>query len=193
MSFHATGGPFGLAGFFAIAEGDGTVEVRRALAGLSLSALFGLAIGARYGALSMAVHAVGVPAGFLASLALSLPALCIFVAHFDLPLDTRRVVHAATRAIAVSGLVLAGLAPGAALLCITPESPEAAACFAVLGLGLGSLCGVRELALTMQASSEGRRLTLVLLLSGFVVMAALVALRAWWLLLPMLGRAGGAS
>lgn len=174
-------------------RGDFVEETRRALAGLSLSALFGLAIGLRYGPASMAVHAVGVPLGYVAGVGLALPALCIFVAHFNLPVDTRAVVHAVARGIAVTGLVLAGLAPGALLLTLTPESPVAAAFFAVMGLLLGSLIGVREVGQSLGQGVEAQRWSLKLLLFAFVILASVLALRAWWFLLPMLGRSAVVS
>jgi hypothetical protein len=93
-----------------------------------------------------------------------------------------------SRGVAVSGVVLAGLAPGAALLTLTSESPISAAFFAILGLCLGSFLGVREVGRAAGEGMEGGRLALRTLLVGFVLLAALVAARTWWLVLPMLGR-----
>ena len=112
--------------------------VQQALAGLALSASFGLAIGARYGVAAMAVHAAGVPLGFAVAAGLAAPALCIGVAHFDLPIDAQAVARAVTRGLWVAGRALAGLAPAALLLTVTPESPVSSAIFAALGLALGS-------------------------------------------------------
>jgi hypothetical protein len=189
MSFDVADGPVGfLPRFLGTERGSLRDEGRRTLAGLSLSALFGLAIGLRYGPASMAVHAVGVPLGYVAGVGLALPALCIFVAHFDLRVDTRAVVHAVTRGIFVTGLVLAGLGPGATLLTLTSESPAAAAVFAMLGLVLGSAVGVREVVSTLGEGLQTEGWSLKLLLLAFVTLASLLALRAWWLFLPMLGR-----
>jgi hypothetical protein len=168
-----------------------TEEIRRAAIGLSLAGLFGLAIGFRYGLGSMAVHAVGVPLGYVAAVGLALPALCIFVAHFDLPVDTRAVVHAVTRGISVAGLVLAGISPGVLLLTATTESRAMAAVFAGAGLALGSGVGVREVALRLGGVVSGR-FALLFCFGAFVVLASVLAARAWWLVLPMLGRNAGA-
>ncbi len=172
------------------ARGDLLDESRRVLTGLSLSALFGLAIGARYGLASMAVHAIGVPVGFVAGAGLAAPALCIAVAHFDLPIDTRALIHALARGVAVAGVILAGLSPAALLLTMSPETPWAAALFAFLGLALGSGLGVREIARSIAPWAETKRLRLHTLLLGFVLLAAVLSVRVWWFTLPMLGRGG---
>jgi len=172
---------------------DFVEESRRALAGLSLSALFGVVIGARYGVASMAVHGVGVPLGFVVGAGLALPALCIFVAHFDLPVDTRAVVHAVARGIAVTGLVLAGLAPGALLLTLSAETSLGASCFGALGLMLASLIGVGEVVKSLQSFVQAEYWSLKALLLLFVIMAGLLAARTWWFVLPMLGRAAVGS
>jgi hypothetical protein len=184
MSFDIAGKAIG---FDSFAE-----DTRRAAIGLALAGLFGLAIGFRYGLASMAVHAVGVPLGYVAAVGLALPALCIFVAHFDLPFDTRVVVHAVTRGLSVAGLVLAGIAPAALLLTATTESNVAAAFYAVLGLALGSGIGVREVASRLGGVTSGRFVLLACFLA-FVALAAVLAARAWWLVLPMLGRNAGVS
>lgn len=182
MSFEVAEKPLGFESF---AE-----EIRRTALGLSLAGLFGLAIGFRYGLASMAIHAVGVPLGYVAAVGLALPALCIFAAHFDLPVDTRAVVHAVTRGVSVAGLVLAGIAPGALLLTATSESHGVAAVYACLGLALASGIGVREVAHRLGGVTSGR-FALLFCFGAFVVLAGLLAARAWWLVLPMLGRSAG--
>jgi hypothetical protein len=174
----------------AVGVGSFAEEIRRTAIGLSLAGLFGLAIGFRHGLASMAVHAVGVPLGYIAAVGLALPALCIFAAHFDLPVDTRAVVHAVTCGVSVAGLVLAGIAPGALLLTATSESHTVAAGYACLGLALGSVIGVREVAERLGGVISGR-FALLVCFGAFVVLAGLLAARAWWLVLPMLGRNAG--
>jgi hypothetical protein len=153
---------------------------------LALAALFGLAIGARYGLISMSVHAVGVPLGLGAAAALSAPSLCIANAHFNLPIDARQVAVAMARAVERCGNALAGLAPAALLLTVTPESALSAALFASAGLLLGGALGARELFSGL--GSSGRRAP-ALLSCALLLFGALVATRVWWLVLPVLGRA----
>ncbi|MBI3206572.1 MAG: hypothetical protein HYZ29_33855 [Myxococcales bacterium] len=157
--------------------------LERAAFGLALSALFGAAIAARHGPAAAALHAAGVPLGFAVAAGLGTPALCIGVAHFDLAVDARVVVMAISHAVAASGRVLAGLAPAALLLTVTPESQLTASTFAALGLVLGSLVGVRALRAEL-AVVDG------LFFWVFLPFVALLTARVWWLALPVLG--GGA-
>ncbi len=110
---------------------------QQALGGLGLSACFGLAIGARYGVAAMAVHAAGVPLGFAVAAGLAAPALCIGVAHFDLPIDALAVARAVARGLGAAGRVLAGLAPAALLLTVTPEARDHRGHLRSAGAGTG--------------------------------------------------------
>lgn len=158
-------------------------SLERAAFGLALSALFGAAIAARHGPAAAALHGAGVPLGFAVAVGLGTPALCIGVAHFDLAVDARVAVIAISHAVAAAGRVLAGLAPAALLLTVTPESQLTASAFAALGLLLGSLVGVR--ALRSELSGVPRLFFWV-----FLPFVALLTARVWWLTLPVLGGGG---
>jgi len=133
----------------------------------------------------MLAHAAGVPLGLAVSAGVGAPTLAVAVAHFDLPVDALRVTEAVAAALARSGRLLAGLSPAALLLTVTPETGITAACFAAGGLSMAGLLGAREL--FSQLRSEERRLPKLLSLA-FVAFAGLLAVRVWWLALPMLGR-----
>src|SRR5690606_21991871 len=90
--------------------------------GAALSAIYGIALGAREGGIALLVHAIGVPAALLAVCGLGLPALFIVLALFDAPLSPTKAIAAAARGCASAGLVLAGLAPLAALYVVGSES-----------------------------------------------------------------------
>jgi hypothetical protein len=160
-----------------------------ALRGTFLSAIFGLAVGARYGALSMAVHAVGVPLGMLAAVGLSAPAAAIAFSHFDLPVDLSALWRGAASALYTAGRALSGLAPGALLVTVTCETPLGAALTAIAGLTLASVLGARRLwnAVGSGAPIFGDALWSYCMLLGLFLVAGLIAARSWWLLLPMLG------
>ena len=155
--------------------------VERAASGLALSATFGAAAAARHGVLAMLVHAAGVPLGLTVAVLLATPALCIAVAHFDLPLDATGVVAAVCRGLAVTGLALLGMAPAALVLTATVESPVTAAVVTALGLALGGALGLRQV---VRGLGSERRAYLVV----FIPFVVLLATRTWWLTLPMLGR-----
>jgi len=155
--------------------------VERVALGLALSALFGAACAARHGLVAMLVHAVGVPLGFAAAAGLATPALCIGVAHFDLPLDAGGVGLTVSRAIAVAGRVMAGTAPAVLLLTVSVESHESASAVAAAGLALGGALGLREV---VRGFGAGQRL----LLFAFVPFVVAITARVWWMTLPILGR-----
>lgn len=174
-------------------EGDARSLARRAALGLGLASLYGLALGAREGGIALLVHALGVPAAQLAVALLGLPALFILLALLDAPLTARRALGAAVRGIASSGLVLAGLAPLAALYVVTSASPAAAATAAALGLAFGGLLGLRHLLSTLREALEGAdRAThtmATLAQVAFGLFALLLGWRVWSALLPLVGGA----
>lgn len=107
-------------------EGDARSLARRAGIGAILAAAYGIAIGTREGGLAPLVHAAGVPAALAAVTLLGLPALDIALALFDAPLSPRRAAGSAVQGVASAGLVLAGIAPLAALYVVTSASTGAA-------------------------------------------------------------------
>jgi len=159
------------------------------VAALAFSAAFGLALGARFGALSMAVHAAAVPLGFVVLTLLAVPAFCIGMAHAGVELDVGALTRSVAQALMIAGRVLAGLAPAMLLLAVTCESAESVAVFGVLGLGLGSALGLRALFLGLESLESWTRPTARLLRVTFTLFSALLGARIWWALLPMFGGA----
>ncbi|AKT41557.1 hypothetical protein [Chondromyces crocatus] len=168
-------------------------EAIRFCTGAGLASLYGLALGTRQGGTALLHHALGVPAAHLAVAGLAVPALFIALALFDAPLDPPRVVASAARAAASSGLVLAGLAPAAALYVVTSESPMAALVAGVLGLMVGGFAGVtrllHELRRGFDRQSETSRIATSLVFAMFALFATVLAGRVWLSSLPILGGA----
>ncbi|APR83502.1 Hypothetical protein A7982_08851 [Minicystis rosea] len=168
-------------------------EATRFGIGLGLAALYGLALGARQGRLAFVAHAAGVPAALLVAFGIGVPALYIFLALVDAPLDIAVMGAAATRATATAGLVLAGLAPSAALFVVTSERPGAAALAAGVGLAVGGAFGLGNVVCDLRRSIEKARATIRLAadvaFAGFGLFAIVIALRVWMSLLPVLGGA----
>jgi len=168
-----------------------SAEARRFGIGVGLSALYGLSLGARAGGKAFFAHAVGVPSALCAVAALGVPALYIVLALFDVPIEHPRVIAAASRSAARTGLVLAGLAPAAALFVITSEHRATAAVAALVGLfmagaiGMGGLLG--ELRHALVRARAGARAGADFAFMGFGLFATLLAARVWWSMLPLLG------
>lgn len=174
-------------------DGDARALARRAAFGVGLAAIYGAALGARDGGWALLTHAAGVPAALVAVGLVGLPSLYIVLALFDAPLSTRRAAGAAVRGIASSGLVLAGLAPLAALYVVTSASAEAAAIAGTWGLVLGGLLGLRHLVTTLREALEeadsATRLVATAAQLGFGLFAVLLGWRIWTGLLPLVGGA----
>ncbi len=166
-------------------------ELRRFGIGLGLSALYGLSLGARQGGKAFFLHAAGVPAALLAVAALGVPALYIALALFDAPIEPPRAITAASRATAQAGLVLAGLAPAAALFVVSSDLPRTAAVAGMAGLILGGAIGLRlllgELRRALREAKVALQLTAALGFVGFGVFAVALAARIWTAALPVLG------
>jgi hypothetical protein len=176
----------------ALAEvGAGSVaqEGRLLLGGLFLSALFGLALGARMGGTALLQHALGVPAGLCAMGLLGVPPLYVLLTLFDAPISLSELASGFGRALASVGGVLGGLAPAVAWWVVTIESPEVAALTARLGLALSCAIGGAPLLLRVFEKLGGSALKLKgsLLLCGFALFSGAVSARTWQALLPILG------
>ncbi len=165
----------------------------RAAAGAGLAAIYGVALGARDGGLAMLVHALGVPAAILAVCVLGVPALYIVLGFFDAPLSPAKALGAAVRGCASAGLVLAGLAPLAALYVVGSETAQGAATAGALGLALGGALGLRHLVSTLRdalaQADSATRLMAGIAQIAFSVFAVVLAWRVWAALLPLLGGA----
>jgi hypothetical protein len=172
-------------------RGSWAAEARRCGSGLALSAIYGAALGARHGTAAMLLQALGVPLGLLSVALLAAPAFYILLAHVGHPVDGLGLAGAVARATATTGLVLAGLAPAAALLTMSTEGTASAALYGVAGLaaagglGLGRLR--RELRAQLDPAQPGQHRAGRLVIVAFGCFAALLAARVWWLVVPSLG------
>jgi len=103
------------------------------------------------------------------------------------------VIAAASRASARTGLVLAGLAPAAALFVVSSDRTVTAGIAAGLGLFLAGAIGlshlVRDLRRAISSAKIATRATANLAFLGFGVFAVALAARIWWSTLPLLGGA----
>jgi hypothetical protein len=161
---------------------------RSGCASLALAAVFGIAIGARYGALSMAVHAVGVPLGLSAVAVLGGPAFFVGCAHSAVRLAPRDLLRAVMGGLATSGVVLAGTAPAALLVSLSAETGLGVALVSAGGLALGGLLGLRRLLSELDGALRQAGFGARLAAWAFGLFAIVLASRVWWLTLPCLGR-----
>ncbi len=167
-----------------------SLESQRLLLGVALSSLFGLALGLRRGGITIALAALGAPAGIAAVAFVAVPAFAIVLSLANAPVDVMDLSRATSRASLRAGLFLAGLAPGAALIVVTVEE---AVTVSIAGLGALLLAGAiaaqsfaSDLRPKLAATSRGSRAVLLLAMPAFLLFAAVLAARVWWLALPML-------
>jgi hypothetical protein len=166
---------------------------QRALSGLGLAALYGLAIGARQGGSLLLAHALGVPLGLLLLGVVGAPCLFVFLALFRANITGSALIGAFARGVGSAGLLLAGLAPAAALFVVSSATPQAAS-FAVLfglvlggGLALGRI--VLEILRGLWAGGSISNLAAYGIVGGFGFFAVLLEARIWSAMLPVLGGA----
>jgi len=168
-------------------------ELSRLASGLGLSAVFGLALGARAGGLGLLQHALGAPLGLLMVAGVAAPSLFVRLSLMDAPLRPTQMVSAVAHATFNTGLVLAGLSPAMAMLVVSIESAGAAAWISGLGLALAGGIGLSCLFAELQRSIAGASLLLksrvFMTLAVFTVLACALAARAWRAWLPLLGGA----
>lgn len=161
-------------------------DVVRLASGLGFAALYGLALGARMGGASLLVHALASSAGLAAVGVLGMPSLFVLLALVNAPVSPGVMLSAGARALGSAGFVLAGLAPSAALLAVTIESPSAAAFVAQAGLLLSGGIGLYQLVGAVRRLFVGLPLGLRVksnaLLFAFCVFAMLLAARVWYAL-----------
>jgi hypothetical protein len=176
-----------------LAEDEGFSPRREAARfgiGLGLAAVYGLSLGTRSGGKAFFTHALFVPAALAAVVALGVPALYISLALFDAPIEPPRAVAAAARATARTGLVLAGLAPAAALFVVSSDDARSAAGSAIVGLVIAGAVGltrmVGDLHGAIQHAPANTRAKADFAFFGFAVFAVALAARIWWAALPLL-------
>jgi hypothetical protein len=164
-------------------------EGQRFVVAVGLASLFGVAIGLRVSGPAIATHAFGVSAGILGVCGLAVPALAIVLALVNASVDAVGLARATSRAAATAGLLLAGFAPGTALFAVTVEDAITVTLVGVLGLGLAGALAmrsfVRELAPQLQGSDVRARRLSKLLVPMFLVFAAILGARIWWVMLPI--------
>lgn len=173
--------------------GGASHELGRLAAGLALAAVYGLALGARSGGVSLVQHALGACAGLAAVGVLGVPSLYVLLALIDAPVSPSAMLSATARALASAGFVLAGLAPSAALLAVTIESPSAVAIVSRAGLTLAGGIGLYQLRQSVGISLVhlplAQRLKCRVLLLGFCIFAMALAARVWFALPILQGAA----
>ena len=170
-----------------------TQELARLGAGLGLAALYGLALGARSGGVALLQHALVASAGLAAVGVLGVPALFVLLALVNAPVSPSALLATAARSLASAGFVLAGLAPSAALLAVTIDSPDAAAFVTRAGLTLAGGIGLFQLTSSVRAMFAAlppeQRLRCNALLFGFSLFAIMLAARVWYALPILQGAA----
>lgn len=166
-------------------------DLSRLASGLGLAAVYGLALGARGGGVQLLRHALGAPVGLLVVAGVAAPSLFVRLALMDAPLRPAQMVGAVAQSTFAAGLVLAGLAPAAAMLVVSIESAQAAAWMSGLGLWLAGGIGLVNLFSALNAGLAGASLTMrsraLVSIAVFAVLACALSARAWGAWLPLLG------
>ena len=145
------------------------------------------------GGLAIPLHAVGVAAGLLVVAGVAAPSFAIVLALVDAPIDSQALASATSSAVARAGLVLGGLAPAAALYVVTVEDAITVTVVGLASLVLSGAIAAASFSTDVQgpvraASPETRR-WMKLAMPAFLLLATALALRVWWLALPVLGGA----
>lgn len=164
-------------------------EGQRLAVATGLASLFGAALGLRAGGAAIVAHAFGVSTGILAVCGLAVPALAIILALVNASVDAFGLARATSRAASAAGLLLAGLAPGAALFALTVEDAISVTLIGAGGLGLAGVLGMRSFVHALAPQIHGsdgraRRLSMVAF-PLFLVFAAILGARIWWVMLPI--------
>ena len=171
-------------------EGDGDHagrEIRRFAAGSALAATYGLSLGARFNVSAMAAHAAGVPLAFIAVALVGGPAFYVALAHSGVDINPQLLTASLARGVAVSGLILAGLAPTMLLLGVSCDSDWTVACYGVLGLAVGGAMGLRAMFGELERLQRARGFSEQLARLAFALFAVVFCSRIWWTVLPILG------
>jgi hypothetical protein len=110
---------------------------RRLALAAAMAALYGAAMGIRYGIVAALVHAVGVPLAFVAIASFAAPAFYIALWHCGAEIDARCLAAATASGLQDAGRTLAGLAPAT----VAPHSRDTG-CGRLREGGPGSLTSV---------------------------------------------------
>jgi hypothetical protein len=166
------------------------VEGRRLALAVGLASLFGVSLGLRKGGATLLFASLGAPTGIVAVAAIAVPAFAIVLALANAPVDAMALAKATSRAAAKAGLILAGLAPAAALFVVTVED---AITVTIVGFGALVLAGAiaarsfaRELRPLIRSAPASTRAAMSVAMPAFLLFAAVLAARVWWIALPFL-------
>jgi hypothetical protein len=166
---------------------------RRGAVGLGLSAFYGLALGAREGGKQLLVHALGVPLGLFLVVGVGAPSMFVFLSMCRAPIDGRALASTTARGLGSAGILLAGLAPAAALFVVSSATPAAASSTVLVGLLLGGgVALVRTTWEVLRSAARGRAVSMLGgagIAIGFALFAVALAVRVWSAVLPILGGA----
>jgi hypothetical protein len=172
---------------------DSGRDLSRLASGLGLSAVYGLALGAHAGGLSLLKHALGAPLGLLVVALVSAPALAVRLALINAPLRAPHLLAAVAQGTFATGRVLAGLAPAAAMLVVSIRSSSAAAMLGGLGLLLAGGIGLVNIFVALdrhlEQGSTTLRMRAWLSVALFALLSCALAARTWHSWLPLFGGA----
>lgn len=167
--------------------------LRRTATGLGLSALYGLSLGMRQGGKALLQHAAGVPLGLALVVLIGGPSMFVFLSMCRAPIDARHIASTAARGTASAGMLLAGLAPAAALFVVTSQTAGAASGAVTVGLLLAGGVALAKMVWTVIRRAFAGQAHSVLggmaVAAGFAVFAVALAARVWIAVLPILGGA----
>ena len=177
----------------ALESGSPRAVFERALLGLGLSSLFGLALGMHHGGLALLTHALAIPAGLALTTAVTVPSLYIALSMLGIPLRLSLLLTAVATALHHVGRLLAGLAPVAALLVVTIREPFALMLVARCGLQFAGILTLYRIVAALREANAGS-LTLPffaraksgLVLCGFLLLVVNLAQIAFSTFLPVL-------
>jgi hypothetical protein len=168
-------------------------ELARFGAGLALSGLYGLALGARGSGAELVRHAFGAPLCLVILAALLTPSLSVLLALFQAPLTPWQLFAKIARSLATAALVFAGLAPATALFVVTIAAGDLVSSVARAGAGLaGGLALAQLFTALWTVLADAPALTRYkarAFLVGYSLFIVLLGARLFATLLPLMGGA----
>ena len=139
------------------------------------------------------VHALGVPLGLSLVVLVGAPSMFVFLSMCRAPMDGRALASTTARGLGSAGILLAGLAPAAALFVVSSATPAAASSTVLLGLIMGGgVALARTTWEVLRSSARGHAGSMLGgfgIAVGFAVFAVALAVRVWGAVLPILGGA----
>ena len=167
-----------------------TGQGMRLLVASGFASVFGVALGLRHGGLSILQGALGAPAGILAVAAVAVPAFAIVLALANAPLQAMQLAQATTRAAMRAGIFLAGVGAGRGAARRDGGGVPDGRRLRLRGLVFAGWIAARSFSADLRPARKAApavtRALLAFALPGFLLFAAVLAARVWWLALPML-------